>query len=376
MGPLNGVRVVEIAGIGPGPFCAMMLADLGADVIRVERTGGGSTNLPVDLLNRGRRSLGVNLKRAEGAELVLKLVETADVVLEGFRPGVAERLGIGPDACLARNPKVVYGRITGWGQDGPLAARAGHDLNYIGIAGALDPIGHAGGPPVIPLNLVADFGGGGMLLAFGVVSALVETQRSGKGQVVDAAMVDGASLLTTMFHGLLASGMWQTARGSNMLDGGAPFYQVYETKDGEHMAAGGIEPKFYVEMLRGLGLEGADLPFQYDQGRWPEMRARFAEIFRTKTRAEWTEIFEDRDACVTPVLSLTEARDHRHNLARGTFVEVDGVPQPAPAPRFSRTPNAVPGPPAKAGQHTDEILAELGLDADEISALRSARTVG
>jgi alpha-methylacyl-CoA racemase len=354
----------------------MMLADLGADVIRVERSGGGSTNLPVDLLNRGRRSLGVNLKRPEGAELVLKLVETADILLEGFRPGVAERLGIGPEVCLARNPKVVYGRITGWGQDGPLAPRAGHDLNYIGIAGALDPIGHADGPPVIPLNLVADFGGGGMLLAFGVVSALLEAQRSGKGQVVDAAMVDGSSLLTTMFHGLLASGMWQTKRGSNMLDGGAPFYQVYETKDGQHMAAGGIEPKFYAEMLRGLGLEGADLPFQYDQGQWPAMRARFAEIFRTKTRDEWTEIFEDRDACVTPVLSLTEAGDHRHNQARGTFVEVDGVRQPAPAPRFSRTPNAVPKPPVKAGQHTDEILAELGLGADEISALRSDRTVG
>lgn len=376
MGPLSGIRVVEVAGIGPGPFCAMMLADMGADVIRVERPGGGPTALPVDLLNRGRRSLGVNLKQPEGAEVVLKLVESADIILEGFRPGVAERLGIGPADCFARNEKVVYGRVTGWGQTGPMSARAGHDLNYIALAGALDPIGHADGPPVMPLNLVADFGGGGMLLAFGVMSALVEAQRSGKGQVVDAAMVDGASLLTTMFHGLMATGMWEDKRGSNMLDGGAPFYQVYETADGKHIAAGGIEPKFYAEMLQGLELEGSDLPFQYDRSKWPEMTAYFADVFKTKTRDEWAAIFEDRDACVTPVLSMSEAPDHRHHVARDSFVEIDGVRQPAPAPRFSRTPAGTPTAPRKAGQDTDAVLAEMGYTADEIAGLRAARTVG
>jgi alpha-methylacyl-CoA racemase len=375
MGPLEGIRVIEIAGIGPGPFCAMMLSDLGADVIRVERPGGAAV-LPMDLLNRGRRSLGVNLKNPAGAELVLELVETADVVIEGFRPGVAERLGVGPDACLARNPKVVYGRITGWGQDGPLGQRAGHDLNYIAIAGALDPIGPHGGPPTVPLNLIGDFGGGGMLLAMGVLSAVIESQRSGRGQVVDAAMVDGSALLTTMFHGLMATGMWKEERGSNMLDGGAPFYGIYATSDDKYMSVGPIEPKFYAEFIRGLELEDADLPHQYDQTQWPTLRATFAEKFRQRTRDEWTALFSDRDACVYPVLSLGEAPAHPHNQARASFVEVGGVVQPAPAPRFDRTPAGTPTPPCKPGEHTDEILGESGFDAGRIETLRTAGIIG
>jgi len=375
MGPLNGVRVVEIAGIGPGPFCAMMLADLGADVVRVERPGG-HMGLPMDLMNRGRRSLGVNLKSDAGAELVLKLVANADVVLEGFRPGVAERLGVGPDACLARNPKLVYGRITGWGQSGPIAQRAGHDLNYIALAGALDPIGPRGGPPIPPLNLVADFGGGGMLLALGILAAVIEARNTGQGQVVDAAMVDGAALLTTMFHGLSATGMWQDQRGSNLLDGGSPFYSCYETADGGYMAVGAIEPKFYIQLIHGLGLDPAEMPGQYDQSRWPELRQILTDVFKGASRDHWAGVFEDMDACVYPVLSLLEAPNHRHNVARGTFVEIDGVVQPAPAPRFDKTPTATPTPPCKPGEHTDMVLKEMGLDEGTIESLRKAGTVG
>ncbi len=375
MGPLQGIRVVEIAGIGPGPFCAMMLADLGADVIRVERPGGGMV-LPMDLMNRSRRSLGVNLKSPEGVQLVLDLVDTADVVMEGFRPGVAERLGIGPDACLKRNPKVVYGRITGWGQEGPLAPRAGHDMNYIALAGALDPIGDNGGPPIPPLNLVADFGGGGMLLAYGILAALLEAQRSGQGQVVDAAMVDGAALLTTMFHGLRAAGMWKDERGSNLLDGGSPFYSVYETKDEKFLSVGPIEPKFYMQLITVLGLDPSQIPGQYDQSRWPELRGLLAKAFKEKTRDEWAGIFEDTDACVYPVLSLGEAPEHPHNVARDTFVTVDGCVQPAPAPRFDRTPAPPPTAPCTPGQHTDEILSEMGFDVAQVDAMKRAGTVG
>ncbi len=380
MGPLAGVKVVEIAGIGPGPFCAMMLADMGAEVIRVDRAqavrGGDPSAPPADALNRGRRSIGVDLKNPEGLAVVLDLVESADALIEGFRPGVAERLGIGPEECLARNPRLVYGRMTGWGQSGPYAHTAGHDINYIALAGALDPIGRAGGPPVPPLNLVGDFGGGGLLLAYGLVCALLESSRSGEGQVVDAAMVDGSAVLTTMFHAFSAMGIWNPERGTNLLDTGAHFYDTYETSDGGYVAIGSIEPQFYAELLRLTGLEGdADFAAQMDRSRWPELSERLAEVFRTKTRDEWCEIMEGTDVCFAPVLSLTEAPSHPHNVERGTFVEVAGVTQPAPAPRFSRTTAEIQRPPSHAGQHTEELLGELGYDADRIDSLRSAGAV-
>jgi alpha-methylacyl-CoA racemase len=379
MGPLHGIKVVEIAGIGPGPFCGMVLADLGADVVRVDRAAnvtGTHQGMPSsDLLNRGRRSIGVDLKKPEGVQVVLDLVERSDVLIEGFRAGVAERLGIGPDACRARNPRLVYGRMTGWGQDGPYATVAGHDINYIALAGALDPLGRQGQPPTPPVNLLGDFGGGGMLLAVGVLAAVVEAQSSGRGQVVDAAMVDGSALLTTMIHSFRAMGMWQDERGTNMLDTGAHFYDVYETADGRWLSVGAIEPQFYDALLRGLGLEGEDLPWQHDRGQWPALKERFAAVFRTKTLDEWMAIFEGTDACVAPVLTIPEAVAHPHNAARGTFVEVAGVPQPAPAPRFDRTPPQVPEPPPHAGHHTDEILRELGIDADRVAKLREVGAV-
>ncbi|WP_324248597.1 CaiB/BaiF CoA transferase family protein [Actinomarinicola tropica] len=380
MGPLSGLKVVEVAGIGPGPFCAMMLADMGADVIRVDRAGavrGGDPDAPpADVLNRGRRSIGVDLKNPEGVETVLALVEQADALIEGFRPGVAERLGIGPDECRARNPKLVYGRMTGWGQSGPYAHTAGHDINYIALAGALEPIGRAGGAPVPPLNLVGDFGGGGLMLAFGVVCALLEAQRTGEGQVVDAAMVDGAAVLMTMFHAFTAMGIWNPERGTNMLDSGAHFYDVYETADGKYVSIGSIEPQFYAELLRLTGLtDEADFAAQQDRSRWPQLKERLTEVFRTKTRDEWCEIMEGTDVCFAPVLSIAEAPQHPHNVERGTFVEVAGITQPAPAPRFSRTEAEIQRPPSHAGQHTDEVLGELGLDADRIAALREAGAI-
>jgi len=382
MGPLQGIRVIEIAGIGPGPFCAMMLADLGADVVRVDRQpdkGGGEEDARIDVLGRGRRSVVVDLKHPRGAEVVLDLVAVADVLIEGFRPAVAERLGIGPEACLARNPRLVYGRMTGWGQSGPLRHAAGHDIAYIALAGALHPIGPAGGPPVPPLNLVGDFGGGGMLLAFGIACALLEARGSGRGQVIDAAIVDGAALLTTMFHELAARGMWTTRRGSNPLDGGAPFYSLYETADGEYVAVGALEPRFYRELLAKLGLDAGDddgsLPGQLDRERWPELRERLAAIFRTRTRAEWSKLLEGSDACVAPVLSLTEAPDHPHNRARGTFVPVGDARQPAPAPRFSRTPSPPPTPAPTPGQHTDEVLTAWGFSSESVSALRASGAI-
>jgi alpha-methylacyl-CoA racemase len=379
MGPLTGLKVVEIAGIGPGPFCGMVLADLGADVVRVDRAGnvqGGDPGLPPgDLLNRGRRSIGVDLKSPEGVEVVLDLVEKADALIEGFRPGVADRLGIGPEACHARNPRLVYGRMTGWGQEGPWAPMAGHDMNYIALAGALEPIGRAGQPPLPPINLIGDFGGGGMLLAVGVLAAVFEAQRSGQGQVVDAAMVDGSALLMTMVHSFRHMGMWQDERGTNMLDTGAHFYETYETADGKYLSVGAIEPQFYDALLAGMGLDKADLPWQHDRAAWPALKEQFAGIFRTKTRDEWMAIYEGTDACVAPVLSIPEALEHPHNVERGTFVEVAGVPQPAPAPRFDRTPAAVDSPPPHAGQHTDEVLAEAGFDEDRIAKLRASGAI-
>jgi len=379
MGPLEGIRVIEVAGIGPGPFCAMMLADMGAEVLRVDRAGsvrgGDPDRPPMDVLNRGRRSIGVDLKHADGVETVLRLAEGADALIEGFRPGVAERLGIGPEACLARNPGLVYGRMTGWGQEGPYAHAAGHDINYIALAGALHPIGRRGGPPVPPLNLVGDFGGGGLILAFGVVCALLEKQRSGEGQVVDAAMVDGAAILTAMFYGLSAMGVWTTERGTNLLDTGAHFYDVYECADGEYVSIGSIEPQFYAELLRLTGLEGEDLPHQMDRSQWAALKERLAGVFKQRTRDEWCRIMDGTDVCFAPVLSLDEARTHPHNVARGTFADVAGVVQPGPAPRFSRTAAEIQGPPPHAGQHTDEALAAWGFDAGEISKLREAGAV-
>jgi alpha-methylacyl-CoA racemase len=379
-GPLSGIKILEIAGIGPGPFAAMVLSDMGAEVLRVDRSqavrGFDPSKPPVDVLNRGRRSIGVDLKNPDGVQAVLRLVESADALIEGFRPGVAERLGIGPEDCHARNPKLVYGRMTGWGQEGPMAHAAGHDINYIALAGALEPIGRAGQPPLPPLNLVGDFGGGGMFLAFGVVCALLEAQRSGEGQVVDAAMVDGAAILMSMFHGFTAMGMWTEERGTNLLDTGAHFYEVYETSDGKYVSIGSIEPQFYAELLRLTGLtDDPDLQGQMNRANWPKLKERLAEVFKGKTRDEWVAIMEGTDVCFAPVLSIKEAPQHPHNVARQTFVEVGGITQPAPAPRFSRTPGAVARPASHAGQHTDEALADWGFGSDEIAKLRETGAV-
>jgi len=380
-GPLTGMRVVELSGIGPAPFCAMVLADFGAEVVRVDRAQSvrppsGDARPSADLLARGRRSIGVDLKHPDGVATVLRMVEHADALIEGFRPGVTERLGVGPDVCLARNPRLVYGRMTGWGQDGPYAPMAGHDINYIALAGALHPIGRHGQGPVPPLNLVGDFGGGGMLLALGVCAALVEAGRSGKGQVVDAAMVDGAALLTTMIHAFLAMGIWADERGVNSLDGAAPYYDAYETADGTYVSVGSIEPQFYAELLRLTGLsDDPDFARQDDRAHWPGLKARLAAVFKTKTRAEWCELMDGSDVCFAPVLSLREAAGHPHNRARGTFIDVGGVTQPAPAPRFSRTPAQVQRPPAHDGQHTDEVLREWGFAAGDIDQLRQSGAV-
>jgi alpha-methylacyl-CoA racemase len=365
-GPLSGVRVVELAGIGPGPFAAMLMADLGADVIRVDRTSAvvpGAARGGTEFSNRGKRSIAVDLKSEKGREVVLGLVERADVLLEGFRPGVTERLGLGPDDCLGRNPALVYGRMTGWGQRGPLSTSAGHDIGYIAITGALHAIGREGGPPQVPMNLLGDFAGGSMYLVVGVLSALLESRTSGRGQVVDAAIVDGTAHLSTFIHAMMAGGLWQDRRGVNMLDTGAPWYDVYETADGGHMAVGAIESQFYAEFVRLLGLEGAEgLPGQHERDRWPEARERFAAAFRTKTRDEWTKIFLPGDGCVAPVLSLKEAAEHPYNTERGVFLEHEGHHQPAPAPRFSRTAPETDGVPALPGGQTRDILTELGFE--------------
>ncbi|NKQ53227.1 CoA transferase [Amycolatopsis sp. K13G38] len=353
-GPLTGLRVVELAGIGPGPHAAMLLADLGADVVRVERPGSKDR----DALLRGRRSVFADLKTAEGRDRVLGLAGAADVLIEGYRPGVAERLGVGPQACHAVNPRLIYGRMTGWGQEGPLAQRAGHDINYISLTGSLHAIGRAGERPVPPLNLVGDFGGGSMFLLAGVLAALWERERSGQGQVVDAAMVDGASVLTQMMWAFRGQGSWSDERGVNLLDGGAPFYDTYACSDGRYVAVGAIEPQFYARLLDGLGLDAADLPAQLDTEGWPTVRARFTEVFGAHPRDHWEKVFAGTDACVTPVLTFAEAAQHPQMAARGTLTELDGVTQPAPPPRFSRTVPAVPAAPPEPGAHTDLVPSE------------------
>ncbi len=377
MGPLKGIRVVEVAGIGPGPFAAMMLADLGADVVRIDRADRVRDEIPdtphPDVLNRGRRSVGVDLKHPGGVDTVLKLVGGADGLIEGFRPGVAERLGIGPGACLARNPKLVYGRMTGWGQDGPYAAMAGHDINYIALSGVLGSIGRQGEAPVPPVNLAGDFGGGGMLLALGMLAGMLEARASGQGQVVDASMVEGSALLITMMYGLHALGAWGP-RGTNLLDTGAWFYDVYECADGEYISLGSLEPQFFVEMVEKVGIDAEGID-QNDRAVWPEMRTKLAAAVKAKTRAEWCEILDGSDVCFAPVLSLAEAAQHPHNVARGTFVEVGGAVQPGPAPRFSRTPAQIARPAPNPGQHTAETLADWGFDAVAVAALQESGAV-
>jgi alpha-methylacyl-CoA racemase len=386
MGPLQGLKIIEVAGIGPGPFAAMMLSDMGADVIRVDRSanamGGDPAAPPADIFNRGRRSIALDLKSPEGIAVLLDLVEQADALIEGFRPGVAERLGFGPEVCAERNPKLVFGRMTGWGQDGPYAPTAGHDINYIALAGVLAHLGRAGEKPTPPINLVGDFGGGGMLLAFGVVCALLEAQRSGQGQVVDAAMVDGSAVLMTMMWAFTAMGIWGDERGTNMLDTAAHFYDTYECADGEFVSIGSIEPQFYLQLLEHTGLakvyedKGEELPHQMDKARWPELKGHLTEIFLTRTRDEWCSIMEGTDICFAPVLRMQEAAQHPHNVERGTFVEVAGITQPAPAPRFGRTVAEIQRPPAHTGQHTDEVLADwLGVDAARISELRGSGAI-
>ncbi|MGX7829323.1 CaiB/BaiF CoA transferase family protein [Actinokineospora sp. 24-640] len=375
MGPLKGLRVIELAGLAPAPFAATVLADLGADVIRVDRARPGADVLgfPDDPLTRGRRWIGVDVKADRGRDLVLRLTDTADVLVEGFRPGVAERMGLGPEVVMGRNPGLVYGRVTGWGQDGPLAHAAGHDINYIAVAGALEPIGQAGHKPTLPLNLVGDFGGGGLLLAMGVLAALVERQGSGRGQVVDASMVDGAALLSTHLHGLRNLGAWNQPRGQNLLDGGAPFYDTYETADGKFVAVGAIEHRFFTALTEVLGLE--DVPEHMDPGNWPALRALLADTLRTRTRDEWATLAEGTDACLSPVLTPEEARAHPHNVARGTFVDIGGSPQPAPAPKFSRTAPATPSRPSQARADTAAVLAELGLADEEVATLKAAGVI-
>jgi alpha-methylacyl-CoA racemase len=379
-GPLSGLTIVELAGIGPGPMCSMMLGDMGADVIRIDRTGAHVMDRLADpkyaVHNRSRRSVSVDLQKKEGVEVVLRLIDKADGLTEPFRPGVAERLGLGPDVCLARNSRLVYGRMTGWGQEGPLAKAAGHDINYIALTGALHAIGGKD-KPVPPLNLVGDFGGGGMLLAFGMVCGLLESQRSGKGQVVDAAMVDGAALLLGGIYGLAGAGIWnEEERGINLLDGGAPFYGTYETKDGKFVSIGSIEPQFYALLLEKTGLKGQDLPAQNDRKAWAQFKSRLEGIFKTKTRDEWCQVMEGSDVCFAPVLTMKEASQHPHAKARNAYVDVLGFPQPAAAPRFSRTKEGVKSPAAKRGQHTDEVLGERGFSAREIDELKAAGIVG
>lgn len=381
-GPLSGVRIIELSAIGPAPFCGMVLSDLGADVVTIHRTtdvGAQSTD-PVAImtqgtLGRGRRSVAVDLKDPEGVATVLDLIAEADALIEGFRPGVMERVGLGPEVCLERNPALVYGRMTGWGQDGPYATSAGHDINYIALAGALAHMGRRDERPVPPLNLVGDFGGGGLLLGLGIVSAILEARGSGRGQVVDAAMLDGSALLMTMMYELLGRGQWDERREANMNDGGAHFYDVYETSDHKYVSVAAMEPKFFKELLERLELDARELPDQWDHTGWPEAKKRLAEVFRSKSRQEWSDLLEGTDACFAPVLTMSEAVRHPHNVERGVFIELDGVLQPAPAPRFSRTPAVVQGPAAVPGEHTDEVLAEVGVGAERIARLRARGVV-
>ena len=382
MGPLEGVKIVELAGIGPAPHCAMLLSDMGAEVIRVDRAANVGHDIGREgedprfaLLLRGRRNIAVDLKNPAGVDAALRLIDRADALIEGFRPGVMERLGLGPDLCLQRNPKLVYGRMTGWGQDGPIAHTAGHDINYIALSGALQAIGEKGGPPVPPLNLIGDFGGGALYLAMGVLAGIINARATGKGQVIDCSMVEGSASLMMMMYGALAAGAWKEERGSNRTDGGAHFYHVYETLDGEHVAIGSIEPQFYALLLKHTGLDRESLPPQLDKNTWPDMTARLARIFKEKTRAEWTRIMQDTDICFAPVLRMSEAMTHPHNVERGSFVEVGGVKQPGPAPRFLGTPSQVQGPPARIGEHTRAILEDWGFSGGEIAALHHSGAV-
>lgn len=377
MGPLTGMKVIEIGGIGPGPFCVQMLADMGADVIRIER--GSTLGLPLDIKfeiwHRGKRPLKINIKTEKGVQCVLKLIEQADALVEGFRPGVMENLGLGPDICLERNPKLVYGRMTGWGQDGPLSQAAGHDINYISLSGVLHAIGRPGEKPVPPLNLIGDFGGGGMLLAFGIVCGIFEANKSGKGQVVDASMVDGSAALMGMFYGMKAAGIFNDNHGTNLLDGGAHFYDTYETADGKWIALGSIEPQFYQLLLELAEIKDPIFENQFDIARWPEMKEKIAQIFMTKTRDEWCDVMEGSDICFSPVLASEEVVDHPHNIARKTFVEFDGVLQPAPAPRFSRTKPEIQSPPTKADENSHQVLLNWGFDKDEINVLVNEKII-
>ena len=380
MGPLAGMKIVELAGIGPVPFCSALLSDMGAQVIRVDRTapsglGISGKNPAFDVLGRGRQSISVDLKNPDGVETVLRLVESADALVEGFRPGVTERLGLGPDVCMARNEKLVYGRMTGWGQDGPVSHAAGHDINYIALSGVLYSCGTKVSGPVPPLNLTGDFGGGAMFLAFGVMAALWEAQRSGKGQVVDTSMLEGSAYLMLPIYGMHGSGFWTDDRGTNILDTGAPFYGTYETSDGKYVSIGSIEPKFYDELLEKTGMDKMNLPPQMDQDSWPQVKEIYAEVFKTKTRDEWCQIMEGSDICFAPVLSMTEAPSHPQNTARDSFVEVSGVTQPGPAPKFSRTQAGVQGPPPSLGQDTKEGLTDWGFSDDEIGALLASGAV-
>jgi alpha-methylacyl-CoA racemase len=379
-GPLVGFRVVQLAGIGPSPFAAMMLADMGAEVLRVDRMHPEPNPAYIgkgNVLGRGQRSIGIDLKAAAGREAVLRLASTADALTEGFRPGVVERLGLGPSECLGRNPRLVYGRMTGWGQEGPYSASAGHDINYMAISGTLSLLGRSGEPPLPPINLLGDFGGGGMLLAYGIVCALLETSRSGVGQVIDASVADGAALLAAMVWGLDAVGSWSGGRGGNRLDSGAWYYEVYETSDHKFVSIGALEPQFYAEMVKLTGLaddidQAGPLPVQTDTSTWPGMKDRMAALMKTRTSDQWCALLEGTDACFAPVLELHEAPNHPHNRARGSFIEIDNVMQPAPAPRFSRTPPSVPGPPPRPGQQTEGVLADWGFDAAEIAELVNA----
>ena len=379
MGPLQGVKIVELAGIGPGPFAGMLLSDMGADIVRIDRAqqvNPGTFDKPnLEPLYRGRRSIGVDLKNPEGVETVLRLVESADALFEGFRPGVTERLGLGPDTCLARNPKLVYARMTGWGQDGPMAQAAGHDINYIALAGALAHFGREGGKPTPPINLVGDFGGGGMYMAFGLVCGILEARASGKGQVVDVAMVDGAASLMSMMWGLRQIGFWDEKLGVNVLDTGAPFYDTYETSDGKFISLGSLEPQFYAELIEKTGLGDADLPIQMDRGGWDTLRDKFTELFKTKTRDEWDAILRGTDACYAPVLTMSEAAQDEHMQARKSIIERDGVLQPAPAPRFSRTEPTIEHSAPWPGQQTDAALADWGFADGEIAKLRETGAI-
>ena len=380
MGPLHGLKIVEVVGLGPGPFGAMLLADMGAEVIRIDRPGGGmfsgSGNNPrLDFLNRNKRSVCIDLKNPQGLQTALRLIEQADGLIEGNRPGVMEKLGLGPDECLQRNPRLVYGRMTGWGQQGPWANLVGHDINYIALTGALHATGRAGQKPAIPLNLVGDFGGGGLMLAFGMVCALLEARSSGQGQVVDAAMIDGASTLMTTIFGAFQAGFWSDNRGENMLDSGSHFYEVYETKDGKYISLGSIEPQFYAALLEKLGDEAEPFANQFDMENWPAMKEKLQAIISRKTRDEWDEVFVGSDVCYAPVLSMEEARHHPHNAARDTFVEFNDAWQPAPAPRFSRSKAELRLPPVNGGEHSEALLAEHGFTESEIAQLLEAGAV-